>query len=289
MKRFIPYVVLLLAILWLGKSWAPPKPKAGDFDTRAFSRLPVLAGGRIKPLDTVARNSLLIMRGKQTLRLEDGSKMEASRWLTDVLFNAPVADTYPVFAIANPEVLGMFGMPQADKRYCTFAELKPYISQIEEEGIHSANIEGAKRTPFQTAIYNLRNSLILYQRLKSGVHPEDATEFAAEVNTYAEAVAAGAAALEQGKTLEDKTQFALLKTSVSRYESQAEFANMLIVAPAAGGGVEDWMKTGSALIRVKSPQSVPASVAAFADMSDAFRAGDHAAFDRVDREYAGWM
>jgi ABC-type transport system involved in cytochrome c biogenesis permease subunit len=40
---------------------------------------------------------------------------------------------------------------------------------------------------------------------------------------------------------------------------------------------------------VKSPDTVPASVSAFADMSDAFRAGDHAGFARVAKEYAGWL
>ncbi len=35
-----------------------------------FGRLPVLLNGRIKPLDTVARNSLLIIHGKQTLGAE---------------------------------------------------------------------------------------------------------------------------------------------------------------------------------------------------------------------------
>jgi MFS family permease len=59
------------AALWLGASWIAPKPMADDFDVRSFSRLPVLVGGRVKPLDTVARNSLLIMRGKQTLRTKD--------------------------------------------------------------------------------------------------------------------------------------------------------------------------------------------------------------------------
>ena len=51
--------------------------------------------------------------------------MSASRWLADVLFNAPVADTYPVFTVHNQEVLGMLGLPQADKRDCTFDELRP--------------------------------------------------------------------------------------------------------------------------------------------------------------------
>ena len=43
-----------------------------------FGRVPVLLNGRIKPLDTVARNSLLIIHGKQTLALEQGS---SPRWI----------------------------------------------------------------------------------------------------------------------------------------------------------------------------------------------------------------
>ena len=62
-------------------------PRDDGFDTAAFGKLPVLVGGRIKPFDTVARNSLLIINGKQVLR-QDGRKTGATRWLLDVLFDA---------------------------------------------------------------------------------------------------------------------------------------------------------------------------------------------------------
>ena len=230
MKRFLPYLIVLLAGLWLGLSWMVPKPPAGDFDIGTFSRLPVLEGGRIKPLDTVARNSLLIMSGKQTLRLANGNRMAASRWLADVLFNAPVADAYPVFAISNQEVLGMFGWPQADKRYCTFAEFQPYLAKIDEEGQAAARMEAPKRLPFHTAIHNLRNSLVLYQQLKASIQPDNTADFAAEINAYAKAVAVGVTALKQGSENLDKGMLALLKSSVARYESQAQATAMLVDA-----------------------------------------------------------
>jgi ABC-type transport system involved in cytochrome c biogenesis permease subunit len=53
--------------------------------------------------------------------------------------------------------------------------------------------------------------------------------------------------------------------------------------------VSDWLTVGGALIRVDSPEAIPASVAAFADLGDAFRAGDHASFARAASEYAGWL
>ena len=36
------------------------------FDLQAFSKIPVLRGGRVKPLDSVARNILLVLRNKRT-------------------------------------------------------------------------------------------------------------------------------------------------------------------------------------------------------------------------------
>jgi len=285
MKRFLPYLILLAAGLWLGASWLDPQPKPDEFDVRSFSRLPVLAGGRLKPLDTVARNSLLILRGKQTVRLTNGETLSATRWLADVLFNAPVADTYPVFAIANQEVLGMFGWPQSDKRYCTFVELQPNLLKIEEEGQIAAETESPKRSPFHTAIYNLRNSLVLYQRLKSSIHPENSQHVSDEITTYAADVAAGAAALKQGATIPNKDMLSRLKTAVARYDAQSQGAYMLAVAPAAAGQAKDWMATGTALLRVDSPQAIPASVAAFADLGDALRAGDRAVFAQVANTY----
>ena len=46
--------------------------KRGGFEMEKFGRLPVLLNGRIKPLETVARNSLLIIQGKQTLERDQG-------------------------------------------------------------------------------------------------------------------------------------------------------------------------------------------------------------------------
>lgn len=289
MKRLLPILLPVLAGLWLATSPVAPRPQAGDFDTSSFGRLPVLAGGRVKPLDTVARNSLLIMHGKQTLRLPDGQKMQPSRWLADVLFNSTIADGYPVFAVHNQEILGLAGLPQADKRNCTFAELKPHLSAIEREGKLAADTDAAKRTPFQTAIHNLRNALILYQQLRSSAQPEDAASFAAEINSYASAVAAGAESLKPGSPPPSKDQLAQLKRAVARWEAQARNAGILVIPPPAGGSTAEWRTTGAALIRVDSPQTIPVPVAAYAGLGDALRAGDRNAFSQAAADYLSWI
>jgi hypothetical protein len=122
-KRFLPFAVLALAGLWVGMSLFVPKLVSEDADLARFSKIPVLVGGRVKPVDTVARNSLLIIHTKQSLRLPDGKSISAMRWLADTVFNAPLADQYPAFVIQNAEVLGLFGWEQSDRKYFSFAEL----------------------------------------------------------------------------------------------------------------------------------------------------------------------
>src|SRR5215471_14457522 len=137
MKRFLPWIILAIAAASIAASWTPSKTAKDDFDFSRFGEVPVLVGGRVKPLDTVARNSLLIIHGKQELRLESGKRLTAMQWLGDVLFSAPVADQYPVFVVQNADVLGLFGWQQSDRKYFSFAEFSPFLKQIDEQATQS--------------------------------------------------------------------------------------------------------------------------------------------------------
>src|SRR5947207_14937265 len=106
MKRYLPLGLLALSIAWTAAGLFPPRTTPDDIDLVQLGKAPVMVGGRIKPLDTVARNSLLIIHGKQTLHLENGREITAIKWLTDTLFNAAAAAKYPAFLIQNGEVLG---------------------------------------------------------------------------------------------------------------------------------------------------------------------------------------
>jgi hypothetical protein len=171
MKRFLPAIVCLLALVWVAASWRPPQPLDDGFALTQFGKVPVLAGGRVKPLDTVARNSLLIIHGSQSAHLADKKSLTAMRWLTDTLFNAAVADRYPVFIIQNADVLGLFGWEQTDRKYFSYAELQPFCgkSRNRARSPRSCALSSGRPT---NAVVNLRNTVALYQKLKSSLQPE---------------------------------------------------------------------------------------------------------------------
>ena len=54
MKRFLPWIILVLAAGSIAANWLPTKPAQDEFDFAKFGKIPVLVGGRVKPLDTVA-------------------------------------------------------------------------------------------------------------------------------------------------------------------------------------------------------------------------------------------
>jgi cytochrome c-type biogenesis protein CcsB len=293
MKRLFPWIVLILSAFWLASECRVPKPKPGEFDLVAFGKTPVLVGGRLKPLDTVARNSLVIIRGKQTLLTADGKSLGAMRWLADVMFNAPVADKYPAFVINNPDVLGSFGWEQGTRKYFSFAELKPFLAKIDEQGSKADGVESAKRTPFQTAIYNLRNSIVLYQRLKNSLEPEDTTGFTAELDEYAKGMPAGLEANSQREkgTQFDKTKLDSIAKYAARYEKLAEMSYILAIPPAheLPGMQPEWISAGTSLLQAISTREINPVVKLYAQIGDAWNAGDAAAFNQHTQELSGWM
>jgi hypothetical protein len=226
MKRFLPWIILAVAAGSIAASWMPSKTAKSDFDFSRFGGMPVLVGGRVKPLDTVARNSLLIIHGKQELRLEDGRRLSAMQWLTDVLFNAPFADQYPVFIVQNADVLGLFGWEQTDRKYFSFAEFTPFLKQIDEQAAQSDKLEAVQRSAYQSAILNLRNGLSLYQRLKNSIQPEGAQNFASELYRFESTVPGAAKAAGERAMGEnfDKAKLDDVAAMVQRYERLSEMA-----------------------------------------------------------------
>ena len=145
--KLVPIVLVTICAFYALSKLRPPKHE-GDYDLKAFGQLPVQQKGRVKPLDTVARNSLLIMRGKQTVpdgpevsffqRVFYGKKapryLPAIEWFAELTLRPSKADEYKVFRIDHPEVLGLFGFKPGKAKYFSFNDL-----------FHSNDIENIRK------------------------------------------------------------------------------------------------------------------------------------------------
>jgi ABC-type transport system involved in cytochrome c biogenesis permease subunit len=288
MKRFFPWLVLILAAGWVIGDLFPPRTANDGPDLGTFGKIPVLVGGRMKPLDTVARNSLLIIHGKQTIAVSDGRYLTAIEWLADLLFKPAVADTYPLFVIQNSEVLGLFGWEQSDRKYFSFNELAPFGKQIDEQGEQSEKLESVQRSAYQTAILNLRNALILCQRLKNSLRPDDTQDFSKELDAYAAAIPPAIDAAghrEKGETF-DKSKLEAVASFVGRYENIANVAYMFAVP---SGNSAQWQPIGATLLQALSTGEIHPIVRAYAQLGDAYQAGDWRSFNQQVGALRDWF
>lgn len=173
MKNYFAPAALLLAVFSVALTLRAPKNPA-EYDVVGFSRLPTLVNGRVKPLDTVARTSLLVLQGRQRVTTFEGRSLAPSEWLLDVLYRTELANTYPVFEIVHPEVLALFDLTTADgaggKRY-SVAQLSKHLAELDRQSKLADEVDSAARTSFQRAVIQLRDSVVLYQRLQLSLMP----------------------------------------------------------------------------------------------------------------------
>lgn len=293
MKRCFPWILLLLAALWLASSARLPKAAPGKFDLVTLGKLPVLSEGRLKPFDTVARNSLLIMHGKETLRLDNGLSLPAMHWLAETLFLASASDKYPTFVIHHPEVLGLIGIPQEDRKDFSFSELSPSLEKIDAQAQQIDTVESAKRTPYQVALNNLRNSLLLYQRLKNSLYPEDTIKFSEEMETYLKAIPEGINTLKKRANNEafDQQSLNAFAPLFERYELMSEMAYLLPIPPTSNDAKQHdaWLSLGGSLLKMISTEKEDFVTKEYAILGDAYHSGDVTLFNQHVQKIHDWM
>ena len=165
-KKYLPWGAGVLALL-LALVFALPAGKARGFDVSGFGNLPILEGGRIKPLDSLARNSLLVIHSRQGFRFE-GRTIGPDEWLLDVVFRPQVADQQPIFVIDDPDVISLIGAKQTKNRnYFSFVDLSTHLDEIQKQASSAQPISAQKRTRFQSAIVNLFDRVYLYYKLRN--------------------------------------------------------------------------------------------------------------------------
>lgn len=292
MKRWIPALIAALMAGWVLAQFRP-QPEPG-FQVRQFARLPVLMNGRFQPFDSVARNSLLQIRTKQTVPVEEHgrrSTLSAIAWLLEVMMQPERADERAIFRVDNVELLSLLKLPEG-RKYYSFAELRPSYDEINRQAERIEKIESARRTAFERALMKLFNGVSLYQRLKVTLKPPASDDFAAELAEYEKVIPAGVAAVrarQAGREF-DAEAFNRLLELMSGYDAMARFALPLVVPPAHGrAGDHDWQTLGGALMAAVHQSEWPPAVKWYARMVSGWRAGRPEVFNAALAEYRQWL
>ncbi|MFA5263694.1 MAG: cytochrome c biogenesis protein CcsA [Opitutaceae bacterium] len=289
MKRFIPLAFLLLSVVCVIWTFRPAR-NTTDFDLVAFGRLPALVNGRVKPIDSVARTSLLVLQGRQRVVAPDGRQIDPSEWLLDVMLRPGQADAMQVFEIVHPEVLALLNLQPEDgagKKRFSPDQIKGHIEELSKQARMAAETESAGRSTFQKAVLQLNANIDLYQRLRLSILAPDTADFLAELKRFQEILPQGIAAVqakEAGQPYDETLQKEMLEYA-NRYSFLAENAVLLPIPPAPGTSPDAWRSIGAALLDTFKSGQVSPHVLAYAGLAYAWRAQKTDAFNVIVRLY----
>jgi len=294
LENYISIFVTLFCVAYLGWDLVP-KRASHEFETGVFGSLPVLLNGRLKPIDTVARNALLIIHGKRTFKFEDGENkrtMPAVEWLLEVVYDAPAANGRKVFLIHNQDVLSLIGAKKDDGKLYSYAELTEHTDEILRQAVLADAVEAQLRTPFQQHAIKLQNQLALYQKLQHSLQHPGATEVAGDLQEFMRVVEPGIEASTKRDRGEpyDEEAFETMTRLAAGFIAQAGHGFFFPVPPAdPSAGVDGWRKVGDAMMMAADEGGLPPAATAYADMGDAFRARDPSAFLESGNVFAKWL
>ncbi len=287
LKRLVPLFVLLLGVAYLASTLRTPSVPEGAPDHHAFGSLPVLVGGRIKPLDTVARTTLLQFQGRQTVRLADGSRLDPSAWIADVLLHDRRAHEHQVFEIVHPDVLALLKLSESEgagKKRFSYKQLSPGLDELERQAALAQPIDPQRRTPFQRAVIALRDNVGLYIRLQVSFIPPDLDAPLEELRLFQDNLAASVEAirLRQQNQPHDEAAANRVMQLASRFNFMAENAYLFPIPPdEADKDDAAWRKTGTVLLQTFGTGQVEHHALSYAGLAYTWREGRAEEFNTI--------
>jgi ABC-type transport system involved in cytochrome c biogenesis permease subunit len=185
--KAFPFILLVCFVGYIASKARLPESKPNEMHIYEFGKLPVVYEGRVKPFDTLARNTLQVLSASQQVHVlndkgEATSNLPAIRWLLDVASDAKGASDHRVFRIENLDLLDALNLPRRPQfwRYSlNEIRAKRVEAEGEDKGMPEVlhQIALAKTTPeekrdlYHEKVLDLERKLSIYIGVKSAFDP----------------------------------------------------------------------------------------------------------------------
>jgi len=131
--------------------------------------IPVMDGGRVKPLSTFAGFTMLGLHGARSMKVSDGEneyKLKPTAWLLDSVFRPHLAVHHPTFRIDNSSILEAVGItPRGRRDRYSYADLEEGREKLIERAKAYEQIPSDDRNPIQRQTVDLAYSIRSYEAL----------------------------------------------------------------------------------------------------------------------------
>lgn len=171
LSRYLPLLTLGAALAFLAAIMIPHGDPSEAEQLQQFAKLPVQYGGRTQPIDSLARNSLMIISGKQTFRDEEGKSQPAVRWLLDLMSARAVLNRNLAaasrFYIPSAALRQQLDLPtRAGDVYDANEFTQDSVRNLVREAIRVEQVDAAQRTAVDRQVLAIAHQLREYLELK---------------------------------------------------------------------------------------------------------------------------
>ena len=198
MKKWIPLSITLLFAAWVLSTLRGPQNGEDGLPVKEFGQLPVVKDGRHQPMDSMARNSLLILRKKQTLNLEpwkgsfDKPKIiSATEWMMELMMDPVAADDRPCFRIDNADLKNLLHVPmeageasKTDGKHYSWNQIAGHLDSLKAETQRASQVKQELRNAYERSLGDLWEATSLYQSLKYAMGPAANVDLKAGLAEY---------------------------------------------------------------------------------------------------------
>ncbi|MEM9252536.1 MAG: cytochrome c biogenesis protein ResB, partial [Planctomycetota bacterium] len=158
-----PIATLALALLLVGPQMRSVIPDA-PFDLRAAGHIAISGDGRVKPVESEAKATLLALSGKTTVE-RSGRKVDAVTWYFDTLTKPEVARQDPVFRVDFPGVKDLLGVDDHNRKRFTPDEVFARLDTLNQQAQQARVVPAPERSAFQRHLLELFNKASRFAEL----------------------------------------------------------------------------------------------------------------------------
>ena len=171
--KLVPWLIMLLMAGWLVSKSRMPSYESTEANLHEFGRLPLVYEGRVKPFDTLARNSLRILSNRETFKDKNGDTQPAVRWLLDVIANPAAAREHRVFRIDHPQLLKKLELDRRKKHLYSLDDFFEKIQVLVDAANDARKKDSKERTADERKFVELQSKLGQFDLLVTTFQPPD--------------------------------------------------------------------------------------------------------------------
>ncbi len=188
-----PAVVVLIAAAFVAMKSSEPSAKEGEMDLYRAGQIPILYQGRVKPLDSLARQSLCVISNKQTVRDRMGTPTKkddviypAIRWLMDVIARPEVGKQHQIICIDSFDVLKALDLEPREGWLYSVAEIESKLAVFQQQVDLADDIPEDKQSTYEKKLLEAATRYKAYLLVRNSFTPVPLDEIMGELAEIAE-------------------------------------------------------------------------------------------------------